>query len=451
MNKPHRLVMVTVFGLLLRVTPGWGQQTCLQNSQCNPTMSDTFGNTAGGSGALYFDSWFDVDGFSVSGTENTAFGQSALIGNASTANVPGGNYNTAIGYSALFTNDTGSLNTASGIEALYSNTTGSDNTADGVDALQENTAGGLNTAIGAYALQDNSGAGGGGGDNTAIGAYALNANRIGGDNTALGAYSLNSNIGSGNTAIGRDALFENTGGNDNTAIGKYALYNNAAGTDNIALGYNAGSDLTSSASNNIDIGSAGVAGDSGVIRIGIDGQQSQAFIQGVFTKNIGTNVGKDYGDVYISNLGLLGTKKSSARYKRDIHDMGDASAKLMKLRPVTFRYKEDPTGTIQYGLVAEEVERVYPELVGHGADGKVETVHYSDLPGMLLNELQKQAHELQKQASENARQARQIAELKADRDRDRAQRATFEARLSALEQTTQARNGGRKLAASFDR
>ncbi len=442
--------MVTVFGLLLRVTPGWGQQTCLQNSQCNPTMSDTFGNTAGGSGALYFDSWFDVDGFSVSGTENTAFGQSALIGNASTANVPGGNYNTAIGYSALFTNDTGSLNTASGIEALYSNTTGSDNTADGVDALQENTAGGLNTAIGAYALQDNSGAGGGG-DNTAIGAYALNANRIGGDNTALGAYSLNSNIGSGNTAIGRDALFENTGGNDNTAIGKYALYNNAAGTDNIALGYNAGSDLTSSASNNIDIGSAGVAGDSGVIRIGIDGQQSQAFIQGVFTKNIGTNVGKDYGDVYISNLGLLGTKKSSARYKRDIHDMGDASAKLMKLRPVTFRYKEDPTGTIQYGLVAEEVERVYPELVGHGADGKVETVHYSDLPGMLLNELQKQAHELQKQASENARQARQIAELKADRDRDRAQRATFEARLSALEQTTQARNGGRKLAASFDR
>ncbi|MFZ0886978.1 MAG: hypothetical protein WA005_00870 [Candidatus Binataceae bacterium] len=104
---------------------------------------------------------------------------------------------------------------------------------------------------------------------------------------------------------------------------------------------------------------------------------------------------------------------------------------------MTFRYKEDPTGTIQYGLVAEEVVRVYPELVTYGADGKVETVRYSELTGMLLNELQKQT-------SENARQAERIRKLE-------SQRATFEARLSALEQTTQARNGGRKLAAAFDR
>src|SRR5208337_399854 len=131
-------------------------------------------------------------------------------------------------------------------------------------------------------------------------------------------------------------------------------------------------------------------------------------------------------------------------YKRDIHDMGDASAKLLKLRPVTFRYKEDPTGTIQYGLVAEEVERVYPELVTYGADGKVETVRYSELSGMLVNELQKQTHELQKQASENARQAAQIKKLSAQMAEVKA---AFERRLSALEQTTQARNGGRKLAA----
>ncbi len=105
-----------------------------------------------------------------------------------------------------------------------------------------------------------------------------------------------------------------------------------------------------------------------------------------------------------SGNGQLGTMASSARYKCDIRDMGDASARLMKLRPVTFRYRDDPTGTIQYGLVPEEVARVYPELVTYSADGKVETVRYSELTGLLLNELQKQTNE-------NARQAERLRSL----------------------------------------
>ena len=229
-----------------------------------------------------------------------------------------------------------------------------------------------------------------GNENTAIGAITLQVNTTGSDNTATGWSALNSNtVGANNTATGFNALAGNNTGDNNTATGFNALAGNNTGSNNIALGYNAGSDLTDSDSNNIDIGSAGVANDSGTIRIGIPGQQSQAFIQGVFTKSVG-NRGTE---VYISNTGQLGTKKSSARYKRDIHDMGDASAKLMKLRPVTFRYKDDPDGTRQFGLVAEEVARVYPELVVRDADGKVESVQYSELTGMLLNEVQKQAKE----------------------------------------------------------
>ena len=100
--------------------------------------------------------------------------------------------------------------------------------------------------------------------------------------------------------------------------------------------------------------------------------------------------------VLVSSTGQLGMMMSSARYKRDIHDMDEASSNLMKLRPVTFRYKDDPQGIKQYGLVAEEVARVYPELVSYD-HGKVESVHYLTLTAMLLNELQKQAVELHNQ------------------------------------------------------
>jgi hypothetical protein len=168
-------------------------------------------------------------------------------------------------------------------------------------------------------------------------------------------------------------------------------------------------------------------------------------------------------DVAVSSSGQLGVASSSARFKRDIHDMGKASSGLMKLRPVTFRYKSDPQGVIQYGLVAEEVERVYPELVAYGADGKVETVRYSVLTSRLLNELQKQAREAQEQITKNQRLAsqvsglsaqmvamrlsegREVADLKANYERDLG---SIQQRLAAMEQAMQTRDGAGKLAAA---
>ena len=138
---------------------------------------------------------------------------------------------------------------------------------------------------------------------------------------------------------------------------------------------------------------------------------------------------------------------SSARYKHDIHDMGAASSKLTKLRPVSFRYNNDPTGALQYGLVAEEVAKVYPELVAYGPDGEVMTVRYVQLSALLLNELQKRTAESQRQARQLTRQGQQLATLSGQMA---AQRASFEQRLSALEHTL-AKDHAPKLAAAFGR
>ncbi len=461
MNKLHLLVMVTGLGLLLGVTPSWGATPVCASPGCNPTASDLYYNTAGGYNAL-IDNKPDTSHQTNDGNFNTAFGDNALASNNT------GQSNTASGFQALLYNITGNNNTASGVAALVSNISGSYNTADGASALFANSSGSNNTASGYSALGGNNGSNNtasgydalttnNGSYNTASGASALLKNGTGNLNTADGFSALHSNTGgyyntalggnalyksnaNYNTAIGAQALYYNTTGYENTASGVNALVSNTTGSNNIALGYNAGTNVTT-ASYDIYIGHAGYVAEGHTIRIGTQGTfQTQAFIAGIS----GTNIPTGGTDVVVNSSGKLGVVVSSARFKRDIRDMGQASGKLMSLRPVTFRYKEDSTGTIQYGLVAEEVARVYPELVTYGADGKIETVRYSMLTGMLLNELQKQTRE-------NARQAAQIAELKAARDRDRAQRAAFEARLSALEQTTQARNGGHKLAVAFGR
>jgi hypothetical protein len=149
---------------------------------------------------------------------------------------------------------------------------------------------------------------------------------------------------------------------------------------------------------------------------------------------------------------------SSARYKHHIRDMGAKSSALLKLRPVTFRYNSDPAGTLQYGLVAEEVAKVYPELVTYGPDGKVMTVRYSMLISMLLNELQKQAREnqreseqLQRETKQLIRQAEQINKLAVQESEDKSQRAAFEVRFAILEQAMRVRNGTRNLTAAFNR
>jgi Chaperone of endosialidase len=194
-------------------------------------------------------------------------------------------------------------------------------------------------------------------------------------------------------------------------------------------------------SNNVDISNPGAAGESNTLRIGVQGTQTATYIAGIF------NSSASGGAVEVSNTGKLGMVLSSARYKRDIHDMNDASSNLMKLRPVTFRYKNDAQGIKQYGLVAEEVEPLYPELVIHSADGQVQSVRYSMLTSMLLNELQKQARTNQRHAREQAERNRkleaQVAELTADQER---QRVAFEQRLATLERDPAARDSDRKLA-----
>src|ERR1019366_5963285 len=260
-----------------------------------------------------------------------------------------------------------------------------------------------NSAFGEEALFGNTT----GNSNTAAGAFALDSNTTGGENTAAGAEALVDNTtGSNNTAAGAGALGSNTTGEDNTAAGAFALSSNTTGGSNIGIGANAGANLTTG-DNNIDIGNAGVAAEAGTIRIGTQGMQTATYIAGIF----GTPKIKKACQVVVENTGLLGCVKSSARYKRDIRDMGNASDKLMKLRPVTFRYKADSTGIQQYGLIAEEVEKVYPELVIGDDDGRAETVEYQVLPAMLLNEVQKQSRQLAEKDAQIAAMQRQVVAL----------------------------------------
>jgi hypothetical protein len=354
-------------------------------------LSNTTGNqnTASGYDALYSN---------TTGYDNTAAGYGALYSNTT------GYSNTASGYFALNLNTTGFDNTAAGLQALLSNTSGYDNTASGYQALLFNTTGSWNTASGSYALRSNTT----GNNNTASGVDALASNTTGDYNTASGYGALYSTTGNSNTASGYEALYGNTSGIQNTASGVHALAANTTGSNNIAEGYHAGYNLTTG-SNNIDIGSPGVAAESGVIRIGtITGTtstQSAAYIAGIYgvkTATAGTAV-------FIDSEGQLGTVSSSIRYKEDVQLMADASERLLKLRPVKFRYKKaDASGEkpIQYGLIAEEVAEVYPELVVRDATtGRIDGVRYDELAPMLVNEMQ-QEHQ------KNAAQEAEIHDLK---------------------------------------
>jgi len=340
------------------------------------------------------------------GTSNTFIGVGA--GNLNMT----GDTNTAGGHSALFSNTTGSDNTATGASALSANTTGFNNTASGANALLFNTIGTSNTASGQSALFHNTT----GGSNVATGVSALQNNTDGANNTASGTFALSGNTsGSLNTASGFQSLQKNTVGTFNTASGASALLNNTTGINNIGIGNNAGLNLTTG-DNNIDIGNLGVAAEANTIRIGAFGTQNRAFIIGIRGITTGT---ADAIPVLIDSSGQIGTTNSSRHVKDDIADMGNASSTLMKLRPVTFHYKSDKNPkarTLQYGLVAEEVDRVAPGLVARSADGKIETVYYQFLAPMLLNEVQKQQRTIAAQTARIAtleKQGSEIAELKA--------------------------------------
>src|SRR5262249_48914637 len=249
---------------------------------------------------------------------------------------------------------------------------------------------------------------------TADGVGALLSNTTGSANTASGSGALVFNTtGANNTAGGIDALLHNIVGNYNTATGFQALVN-STGSRNTAIGFNAGFHL-SSRDNKVYVNKTRVASESNTMRLGSG--QTRAFISGI------TGVPISGSQVLINSNGQLGILMSSARYKRDIQNMRDTSQGLYQLRPVTFRYKQDPQGQRQYGLIAEEVAKVYPELVTKGADGKVESVQYHELIPMLLNEVQRQQQE--------------IAELKAQNERLQAvvvqQTTALAARLEQLE------------------
>ena len=279
--------------------------------------------------------------------ENTAEGEDALF------SLTTGTHNTAIGYHSLFANTTGRNNTASGWEALEVSTTGIKNTATGCDALHSNTTGSYDTANGVGALAHNT----------------------------LGAY---------NTANGFDALHSNT-----------------TGSSNIALGDSAGINLTTG-NNNIDIGNQGVVGEANTIRIGKQGTQTAIFAAGISGAAVPGGVG-----VIVDSSGHLGTVVSSAHYKDAIKPMDKASEAILALKPVTFRYKTalDPNAIPQFGLVAEDVEKVNPNLVAHDDQGKPYTVRYEAVNAMLLNEFLKEHRKVEEQSSHITKQDSKIQTL----------------------------------------
>jgi hypothetical protein len=307
---------------------------------------------------------------------NTAEGQNALFSRTN------GGFNTAVGFLSLRSNTTNSFNTAVGAGTLLANTA-DENTATGAGALLSNTTGSSNTADGAFALFSNTT----GIDNTAIGDRALFSNTTANGNTADGTFALFSNTtGADNTAIGDVALDANTTGHSNTAIGVAALASNTTGSGNIALGFDAGLNLTTG-SNNIDIGNSGAAAESNTIRIGTQGTQTFTIIAGI------SNDIQAFGtSVIVTNDGILGVQTSSARFKDEIKPMDKASEAILALRPVTFRYKHqiDPKGIPQFGLVAEEVEKVNRDLVVRDKEGKPYSVRYDQVNAMLLNEFLKE-------------------------------------------------------------
>jgi Chaperone of endosialidase len=331
--------------------------------------------------------------------ENTATGKSALSANTT------GNYNTATGGYALEKNTTGSQGTATGYYALENNTSGAENTADGYAAMNFNTTGYSNTAGGSYALNANTT----GYSNTANGSYALTANTTGCSNTASGRSSLFTNAtGSNNTATGFYALYTSTGSR-NTADGMRSLNYLTTGEENVALGYEAGYDVTTG-SGNIEIGSKGDKQDDATIRLGTQGTQKQTFVAGIFGATATAGV-----PVVVTSNGQLGTVTSSAKYKQNIRDMGEASDALLALRPVTFQYKPsiDPAGAPQFGLVAEEVEKVSPDLVVRDAQHQIYSVRYDAVNAMLLNEFQKEHKVLADQEKTIAEQQKLLEGLAA--------------------------------------
>ena len=297
-------------------------------------------------------------------------------------------------------------NNGEGIGVLVSRTTGVWNTGTGFEALNHLTAGNQNTATGLRALTNDTN----GGFNTAVGALSLFSNTSGFFNSATGAYSLAHNTDANyNTANGYGALYYNTEGQYNTATGFGALYRNVSGGGNTANGYGTLAANTTG-SNNTALGifsGSGVTTANGVIAIGSSGANvsNSCFIGNIF----GTTVSGGTA-VFINSFGQLGTVSSSRRFKNDIKPMDNASEAILALKPVTFHYKRDTNDTTQFGLIAEEVAELSPDLVVRDEKGEIYTVRYDAVNAMLLNEFLKEHRTVQELKSTVAKQEARIAQ-----------------------------------------
>ncbi len=352
------------------------------------------------------------------GSRNTAIGMESLTDNK------GGNDNTAIGSFALTDNTTGQYNTASGSVALYKNTTGSHNTASGGGVLSKNTEGSHNTASGAFALSENVN----GNHNTASGVYALKKNIRGGFNTAMGSEALKENTygklntasgyqaltnnteGSHNTAAGFSALSQNITGSKNTASGSGALMLNAGGDSNTAIGYGAGGH-NNTGSNNIFIGfqagnNRSYQSRSNTLVIGNGSSKEDELITGDFAAHT-VNIN---GALHASgNL----TQNSDARLKKDIQPLTHALDAILQLQGKTYRWKEDTTfaNKQDIGLVAQEVEKVFPELVAENEQG-YKGIAYSKLTAVLIEAIKEQQGQMTTQQDQIASLEKENTELK---------------------------------------
>jgi len=320
-----------------------------------------------------------------------------------------GTGNTAEGANALFSLTSGPYNTAVGLNALYTDMTGGRNTAYGVNALRYNATGSSNTAVGTNSLYLNAGDA-----NTATGDSALFHNNSGDANTANGYAALYSNtIGHDNTASGDYTLYNNIDGNYNVADGNAALFGNQHGNQNTALGRNAGSNITTG-SGNIDIGAfvSGIGAETNTIRIGdnlpntLNG--SFCYIGGIY----GQQTSLSGMTVFVDSTNKLGYQVSSRRFKHDIKVMDKASEAVLALKPVTFHYNSDKTNTPCFGLIAEEVAAVNPNLIVRDNKGEPLTVRYEAVNVMLLNEFLKEHRAFLKEQRKVAEQEVTVGQLK---------------------------------------
>jgi Chaperone of endosialidase len=331
---------------------------------------------------------------------NTADGLNALL------SISTGIHNSAFGFDALLLTADTNFNTAVGSAALLSNTA-EENVAVGCGALLVNATGSPNTAVGTFALFNNVD----GGSNNAVGFEALFSNVSGTFNNAHGRFALQANIGDQNNAMGDDAMFSNTTGSFNTAVGDDALDNNVDGSNNVAVGDEAGTGLGASVNNCIAINVPG-AGPFATF-------DNTCFIGSIFDQPV-SDVGTQEA-VFVDQFNVIGISASSRRFKHDIQPMDKASEAILALKPVTFKYNADKYGRTQYGLVAEDVAQVNPDLVVQHKDGEISTVRYEQVNAMLLNEFLKEHKKVQNLETTVAQQAKGMEVLTAQLKEQAAQ------------------------------